>query len=420
MKPPFAWDAHSDQPYQLKDRAFKKQLRGTQHFSLLKTMLSGLLWLPLSVLAMPFLRQKAIASKHFFGMIVDPHRATEKTLSAIEELKADELLIRIKMWESESLDAVTDFLDRLKGRSFLFVLMQDREHVENITLRQVSFTRIFNALSPYGTRFQVGTTINRLKWGFAGVDEYLNFFKTAQELRDAKFPKLKLLGPGVIDFEYPYTAHALFNLRGVRFDSPSALLYVDRRGAPENTQAGCDLPCKINLLAAMVMLSPRTKGPLYLTETNWPLTGTAPYAPTSEKECVDEEAHASYLVRYFLLALASQQVRTVYWHQLAAPGYGLVDTRNGWRERPAYHAFKTMMHMLKNAQYVALSQKRDRFEMLLEKPDGLLRIFWRNSGSETQHFSQPQQFTDRDGNTFTTDALAISDAPVYLHAKDAE
>ncbi|HHH72441.1 MAG TPA: glycosyl hydrolase, partial [Sulfuricurvum sp.] len=418
MKPPFAWDAYSDQPYQLKDRTFKKQLRTAQRTSLLKTALFGLFWLPLGVLSMPFLRQKNVETDHFFGLLVDPLREPDKTRDVIESLGVQELLIRIKMWETESLDAVTDFLRKLEGRSFLFVLMQDRELVENETLRKVSFSRIFAALTPFGARFQIGTTPNRLKWGFASIDEYLDFFKTALRLRDANYPQLKLIGPGVIDFEYPYTAHALFNLKGVRFDALAALLYVDRRGAPENSQAGCDLPCKINLLSSLSMLSPRAKGDLYLTETNWPLTGTAPYAPTSEKECVDEEAHASYLVRYYLLALATQQVRTVYWHQLAAPGYGLVDTRKGWRERPAYHAFKTIIHMLNSARYVALSQKRDRFEMLLEKPDGLLRIFWRNGGSETQHFAQSQQFTDRDGNTFITDTLVISDAPVYLHEKE--
>ena len=71
----------------------------------------------------------------------------------------------------------------------------------------------------------------------------------------------------------------------------------------------------------------------YYAETNWPITGTAPYAPTSETECVSEEEYADFMVRYHLLAFASQHASSVYWHQLIAPGYGLIDNRDGIRNR---------------------------------------------------------------------------------------
>ncbi|WP_345987858.1 glycosyl hydrolase [Sulfurimonas sp. HSL1-2] len=418
MKPPYAWDFHSDQPYQLKDRALKRRLRKAQRASLVKTALSGLLWLPLALLAMPFLRRRPVEASRFTGLIIDPLREPEATLGAVTELDVNELLIRVKLWEPDALEKITAFARNLEGRRLLFVLMQDREHIEDAALRRRSLERTFAALAPFGDRFQIGTTINRAKWGFASVNEYLEFFKTAQQLRDERYPELKLIGPGVIDFEYHFAAHAFFNLRGIRFDAVAALLYVDRRGAPENTQTGCDLPCKINFLSSLVMLSPRAKYPLYLTETNWPLSGTAPYAPTSEKECVDGETYASYMVRYYLLALATQQVATVYWHQLAAPGYGLVDTREGWHKRPGFKAFKTMASLLKEARHIALQQRRDRFEMLLQRPEGLLRIFWTNGTEYTQHFAEPRHFIGRDGNTFTTDALTVSGSPVYLIEKD--
>jgi hypothetical protein len=418
MKPPYAWDFHSDQPYQLKDRALKRRLRKAQRGSLVKTALSGLVWLPLALLAMPFLRRRPVESARFTGLIIDPLRAPDATLDAVAALDVEALLIRVKLWEPEALEEITAFAQKLEGKQLLFVLMQDREHIEDEARRRRSLERTFSALAPFGKRFQIGTTINRAKWGFASVNEYLEFFKTAQQLRDDHFPELQLIGPGVIDFEYHFAAHALFNLRGIRFDAVNALLYVDRRGAPENTQAGCDLPCKINFLSSLVMLSPRAKYPLYLTEANWPLTGTAPYAPTSEKECVDEETAASYMVRYYLLALATQQVATVYWHQLAAPGYGLVDTREGWHERPAFRAFKTMASLLKEARHIALQQRRNRFEMLLQRPEGLLRIFWTNGTEYVQHFAEPRHFIGRDGGTFTTDALTVSGAPVYLIEKD--
>ena len=418
MKPPFEWDYYSDQPYQLKDAEYKKSMRRAQKGSLLKTALSGVLWLPLAVAAMPFLRRSGGTPAELSGLIIDPLREPEATLAAIKELGITELLVRVPMWEAGRLDAIVSYLKRLEGYSFFFVLMQDREHVEDPVLRAETFLRLFAALSPFGTRFQVGTTINRAKWGFFSVNEYLDFFLTAQQLRDEVFPQLALIGPGVIDFEYHFTAHALFNLPGAHFDAVASLLYVDRRGAPENTQAGCDLPCKVNLLSALAMLSPRTKNALYLTETNWPLSGTKPYAPTSEKECVDEELHASYLVRYFLLALATQQVRTAYWHQLIAPGYGLIDNRDGLRKRPAYFAFKTLIAMIGDARYISLQQRRKRYEMVLEKPEGILRVFWKNGETEIQHFPETKTFTDRDGRTFSSASITIGDAPVYLYEKD--
>ena len=412
MKAPFFWDAYSDQPGQLKDRAYKKTMRRAQSRSLLKTALSAL-WLLPAFLALPFLRTRDIASETFVGLGVDPLRAPDKTLEAIERLGVEEILIRIALWEPDRLDDIATFVKRLGRRRVFFVLMQDREHVEDARLRERALRRCFEALAPLGTRFQIGTTINRAKWGFFSVGEYLDFFQTAQKLRDAEFPGIELIGPGVIDFEYHYAAHALFNAKGVRFDAVSALLYVDRRGAPENTQAGCDLVCKTNLLAALAALSPRAKFPLYFTETNWPLTGTAPYAPTSEKECIDEEAHASYLVRYYLLTLATRQVRTVYWHQLAAPGYGLVDTRDGWRERPAFAAMRTLIEQTGQARYLTLHEKRGVYEMFLEKPEGILHILWCNGTRRTRRFPETVTWTDRDGRHVSGSELPVSDAPVY-------
>jgi len=49
---------------------------------------------------------------------------------------------------------------------------------------------------------------------------------------------------------------------------------------------GLDLVSKIHLLFALATLSPKSTNDIYITETNWPISNTAPYAPTSEKECV--------------------------------------------------------------------------------------------------------------------------------------
>ncbi len=62
----------------------------------------------------------------------------------------------------------------------------------------------------------------------------------------------------MIDFEYYYNARAMFNFYDIKYDKISALLYVDRRGAPSNTQYKIfDTKNKIDLLYSLAKLSPK-------------------------------------------------------------------------------------------------------------------------------------------------------------------
>lgn len=205
---------------------------------------------------------------------------------------------------------------------------------------------IFDTFKSVSDEYQIGTTINRAKWGFFAVKEYLEFYKTVQDIRDSKYSTLKLLGPSVIDFEYHYTIRALFNNFPVKFDKLSSLLYVDRRGSAKNTQMGIfDFKNKIDMLYSLVKLSSKMNSDeIYITEVNWPLSNTAPYAPTSEKECVSEENYSKYMIEYFQIAIESKKIKKVFWHQLIAPGYGLVDNRNGEiRKTKAFYEFKNFL-----------------------------------------------------------------------------
>jgi len=160
-----------------------------------------------------------------------------------------------------------------------------------------------------------------------------------------------MIGSSVIDFEYHFSLRSLFNFYKVYYDKFSTLLYVDRRGSPFNTQAGFDLYKKIELLWTMVKLSPKSADTIYITETNWPIKKTAPYAPTSEKECVSLEDYADFMVAYHLLALASRKVERVYWHQLIAHGYGLYSQVKD-RKNPAFLAYKVMVKLLQNRKFL--------------------------------------------------------------------
>jgi hypothetical protein len=123
-------------------------------------------------------------------------------------------------------------------------------------------------------------------------------------------------------------------------------LYVDRRGSPYSTQMKIfDFKNKIEFLDTIVRSSSKCNNNIYITEANWPLSGTAPYAPTSQKECVSEELYNQYMLDYFDIAIKSQKIEKVYWHQLIARGYGLVDNRDGTiRKTEAFYSFKKMLN----------------------------------------------------------------------------
>jgi hypothetical protein len=202
----------------------------------------------------------------------------------------------------------------------------------------------------YGARFQVGQAINRSKWGLWSRTEYVRLYRTAaDELR--KIEGIELLGPAVIDFELQVTA-ALANRRaeGLDFDILASLLYVDRRGAPENRQIGFDTVNKVLLLKAIADTGRNTSGRSWITEVNWPLW-EGPHSPAGKTVAVTEDSQADYLVRFYLLALATGAVERVYWWRLVARGYGLVapEPDGVLRRRPSWHAMRTLIAELEGS-----------------------------------------------------------------------
>lgn len=411
MKEPFIWDSFSDQPYQLKDRNFKKMMRRRELFSNIKTFLTAFFILPFALLKLPFNTRKKIDANSFFAMSVNLDKEPSLTPHLLEELGVEQILVRCKLWEMERLEELKDFILTCKSKEVTVNVLQDREHIEDLELLKNDLRKIFSTLDV--NRFQIGSTINRAKWGFFSVDEYLRFYKTAYDLRQREFPAIKLIGSGVIDFEYHFTAHTLFNFMPLKYDGIASLLYVDRRGAPENTQMGFDLTKKISLLASMVSLSSKTTHNIYITETNWPLTGTAPYAPTSEFECVDEESYANFMVRYYLLAFASQQINAVCWHQLIAPGYGLVDNREGIRKRDAFYAFATMVKFLKDAEFVKMDIQNGHHILTCKTPKRDVAIHWSLEKRVIEKREGIDAY-DKNGRSITEKELVIFESPVYL------
>ena len=419
MKTPFKWDNYSDQPAQLKDKAYKKSMRLKERYSLSTTFILALFLLPFSLLAMPFVRRKEINSQEFFSLGVDFEREQEETQKLLDEIDVKHILLRLKLWEMQKLPQIKSFIEQNSNRKITLKILQDREHVEDLELTQKDFKKIFDALHTLVDIFEIGSTINRAKWGFFSVEEYLNFYKVAFDLHQQYYKEIKLIGSGVIDFEFYYTIHTLFNFCKCKFDATSALLYVDRRGAPENTQLGFALSDKIALLSTMVWLSPKTKHELHITETNWPISNTAPYAPTSEHECVDESSYADFMLRYYLHAFASQQVNSLSWHQLIASGYGLIDNREGIRKREAFYTYKYMFKTLKNAQFLRFDSKRGYYIFQCLIDEQLLQIHWSLKETSLQNEEFFSVYS-RDGQPINDTMLTIGSSPLYIFIKDVQ
>lgn len=416
MKQPFIWDSYSDQPYPLKDKKYKKSMRQKALLSLTKTFLIAFIILPISIMIKSFIPKKKIDSDEFFCIGIDYQREPEATIELVQELGVKHILVRFKMWEMDTLVELKEFLSSFKDYTITLKILQDREHIEDIKLLHQNITAIFSELYTTVSIFEIGSTINRAKWGFFSVDEYNHFYKVAYDIKTIHFPDIKLIGSGVIDFEYHFTAHTLFHTLKSHCNGVAALLYVDRRGAPENEQIGFNLRDKIEFLAAMTWLSNKTDNKLYLTETNWPISNTAPYAPTSEKECVDEESYANFLVRYYLIAWASQQVNMVSWHQLIAAGYGLIDNRDGLRKRSSFYAYKFLVSIINGAIFTSLDIESKYFKLKCHKQQQTITVYWSLAETMLPRDDNSVVFS-RDGKEISTTNIKISSSPIYVITK---
>jgi hypothetical protein len=278
--------------------------------------------------------------------------APEALLGLVDELGARHVLLRLHPWEEDhsAEEALARALHE-RGLELTFALPQNRDLVRDPAAWRRSIERLAPLFLPYGRRFQVGQAINRSKWGVWTLDEYVELVRSASEVLRRE-PGVEILGPSVIDFEHHVTA-AVLNLRrpGLRFDAVSSLLYVDRRGAPESRQAGFDTVDKVLLLKAIAETGRNSSGRCWITEVNWPLR-EGPHSPAGRAVSVSEEEQADYLARYCLLALGTGAVERVFWWQMVARGYGLVDPAAGGalRRRPSFAALRTLIRELEGSR----------------------------------------------------------------------
>ncbi len=274
--------------------------------------------------------------------------SVDQAVDAVADLGVDQVLLRFHPWD-ESWDEGIALAAALAERKvdLVFALPQVRELVRDPGRWRRAVADLGERLIGFGNRFQIGQAINRSKWGLWNYREYVELMSGAMAELRALGP-VEILGPGVIDFEPHALASALNYPGSPPVDIVSSLLYVDRRGAPENEQLGFDTLGKAALFRAIGETASVGSSRYWITEFNWPLW-EGPHSPAGRAVSVDEERQASYLVRYGVPVLSSGLAERAYWWQLEARGYGLIEPRGeagSPRRRSAYTALRTLQREL--------------------------------------------------------------------------
>lgn len=351
----FEWNPFADQPHNIaprKERLKHHLMHAGTYFSLVASNLRRAV--PVLSLYRKYRKQmykRQVNLKDPFSLSVSPVEGREEEILALlDEIDVRKTLLRIPSWGGADLGPYERFSKLLfsRGKEVTLALLQNREDVLHPSRWTDFVEEVFSRFHTFSSFFEIGHAWNRTKWGVWDYKEYLRLARPAVAL--AQKYGARIVGPAVIDFEFHLYPAVLDELS---YDKVSSLLYVDRMGAPERKQFGWDTSRKIALLKAVVDGCSERAQDVWITEVNWPLKGAGKYSPASGRPNVSETEQADYLVRYYILCVASGFVERVYWWQLVAPGFGLVDSRGKeWRRRPSFSSMKTMVAHLRGSTFL--------------------------------------------------------------------
>jgi tRNA A-37 threonylcarbamoyl transferase component Bud32 len=424
------WDHLSDQPHQHATRGEKWAIRLADSRSHLRDAGIILAAAPAVWRRYRELRRDPVSEPFRFqgiGLAVRPWPENpERHLESINQLGVGPVMLRLHPWESDHRHeeqlarALVD-----AGHEVAFAIPQNRDLVRDRKAWRDAVVELAEIFVPYGRQFQIGQAINRSKWGIWTHQEYVGLYLEASDIL-RWYPDVELMGPSVIDFEFQ-SILALVNRRDpdLHFDIVSSLLYVDRRGAPENRQMGLDTVGKVTMLRAIADVGRCSSPRCWITEVNWPLW-EGPHSPAGKSVAVGEEEQADYLVRYYLLALGTGLVERVYWWRLIARGYGLVAPASdgSLRLRPAWHALQTLIGQLDGALFMGPLKAPEGAYLYLFENDGLeIVVGWGlAAGTRATLPRPPQETVSRDGQTAPASPgrdVLLGSSPTYYHLVDA-
>lgn len=360
------WDENTAQPMVVLHQQSKKRYRSKwQQFQQLWRVLWVLpkLWCTYRKIKQQSFR-KPVGLSNRIGIALQTTQAAHE-LPLLVKLKNIPVLLRFACHENEAQWQETiSFIDQLhaQGNKVVVALLQDREAVLYSEKWRQFLQFVLPAIYEKVMWIEVGHAINRVKWGIWETKEYCQLVKIAFEFQN-EYPKLRFIGPAVIDFEWYRIIDTLRALpKKIHFYALSQHLYVDRRGAPENYQGKFSTLEKCALGKAMAQTL-NCDGRYIISEMNWPLQDTGIWSPIGSpytapewfrnRPGVTENQYANYLIRYLAITLCSGHVEQVFIWRLTAHGFGLVDDKNDWRLRPAFFALQQFINVLGNATFVA-------------------------------------------------------------------
>jgi len=434
--PMFPWDHYSDQPRILRNKKLKRKIYLRASGQMIKSALL-LLLLPIFLLTLALRKAwKPTKTNRCIGLSVHVETECEgKTIVPTQQLKEmvddldiNHLLVRIPLADSENFQKYINHIDALSSdqREISIHIIQNRIILNDPALLKKTLCQLLTLLKGKVKYIHVGNAYNRRKWAFYHFGEYHRFFQAVRSASSQIAPEMELIGGSVIDFEIPPLLESLFHFRRGHYDAYNIQLYVDRRGAPENKQYGFNLLTKINLIDIMCQYSWKAKGQIWISEINWPLQDTGKFSPCKGSVLTSPQSQADYLVRAYLMAIASGKIRTCFWHQLIAPGYGLVDNRNNTIIKyPSYYALKTLNKLLNNAEIIHYhngnyQKKSDLYAIkastTINHKTTTLYVFWSNNNTQHIQFNSATQWINQQGKTITfpdTTNIPITSSPLY-------
>lgn len=424
------WDEKSAQPMTILERREKHHYRNLGYAA-------SMAWH--SLIALPGIMkryrqllqhsyQQPVIMKERIGVALHPKTEyIQQELALLNTLGNPPVFIRFYHHETPNdwQQAIT-LIEQLKQQNItvMVALLQDRRALLKPESWESFLNTVIPAVADKVSHIEVTHALNRVKWGIWNSSEYRQLMQPAFVLRD-KYPNIKLTGPACIDFEYHPTIAALASLgKDQKLDALSHLLYVDRRGAPENKQGSFSTLEKSALLKALAQQSKNTQDHVIVSEVNWPIKNTGIWSPIGcpyetpkwlrEQPGETDEDYANYMLRFLAITLCSGHVEQVFWWRLSAHGYGLVDDLNQFQLRPAFTALTFFLQLLDDATFIKKHASADDVYLLeFVKDTKRLLMAWCTT-ADTQSLPHElilQQGWDTYGRIIETPV--ISTAPSY-------
>ena len=423
------WDEKSAQPMIVLGRKEKHLYRDWWY-------MFSMLWQGVTALPGLFFRYKRLMQQsynsprsmtHRIGVAIHPHAnyiATE--LQLLERLGNPPVLIRFCHHETpDDWQRSIELVNQLhgKGVEVMLAILQDRRALLEPHLWQAFLEKVIGTLADKVSFIEITHASNRLKWGIWSSSEYAQLLAPALALQK-RYPQIKISGPACIDFEYLPVIAALEAIpKGQKLAALSHLLYVDRRGAPENKQGDFSTLEKCAMLKALAQWSDHCEEKVIISEVNWPIQYTGIWSPIGcpyetpkwrrEQPGETENEYANYMLRYLVITLCSGHVEQVFWWRLSAHGYGLVDDRDNFRVRPAFTALAFFLKTLGKAEFVRKwDTPEDVFIFEFKTESRSIWMVWALQESSYQPDIKYSQVLDRDGKT--TPEIKLSGSPLYF------